>query len=107
MGVHLRAEAAGMGCQEDRETPVRSGNLMYGRMHGDRTIYVCGRYMRTEGSECENNAIDGDAMLRFTLKTLRQLVDRHGNRDKLRQKLLKRAKSAAQEQTEDAQDTEV
>jgi hypothetical protein len=31
-------------------------------------------------------------MLRFTLKTLKQLIDRHGNRDKLRQKLLERAR---------------
>jgi hypothetical protein len=68
------------------------GAVMYGRMHGQRPIYVCGRYMRTEGGECENNAVDGEAMLRFTLKTLRQLVDRHGNQEKLRQLLLERAR---------------
>jgi hypothetical protein len=72
------------------------GAVMYGRMHGQRPIYVCGRYMRTEAGECENNAVDGEAMLRFTLKTLRQLVDRHGNREKLKQLLLARAQPDAQ-----------
>jgi len=66
-------------------------------MHGQRPIYVCGRYMRTEGDECENNAVDGEALLRFTLKTLRQLVDRHGNRDKLRQLLRERAQQRPQD----------
>jgi hypothetical protein len=72
------------------------GALLYGRMHGQRPIYVCGRYMRTDGAECANNSVDGEALLRFTLKTLYQLVQRHGNREKLRQLLLYRARHAAQ-----------
>ncbi|MBI4305431.1 MAG: recombinase family protein [Chloroflexi bacterium] len=68
------------------------GFPMYGRMHGQRPIYVCGRYWKSAGTECENNAVDGEAILRFTLKTLRQLVERHGNRDKLRDLLLQRAR---------------
>jgi hypothetical protein len=73
------------------------GAILYGRRHGQRPIYVCGRYMRTEGAECENNAVDGEALLRFTLRTLRQLVERHGNRDRLRQLLLERAHREAPE----------
>jgi len=71
------------------------GAIMYGRMHSQRQIYACGRYMRTDGAECENNAVDGEALLRFTLKTLRQLIDRNGNRERLRQLLLKRATEGA------------
>jgi hypothetical protein len=48
--------------------------------------------MRTAGSECASNQVDGEAMLHFTLMTLKQLIDRHGNREKLRQKLLERAR---------------
>jgi hypothetical protein len=48
--------------------------------------------MRTEGAECESNAVDAEAMLRFTLGTLRQLVDRRGNRDRLRALLEERAR---------------
>jgi hypothetical protein len=71
------------------------GALFYGRMHGQRPIYVCGRYMRTDGCECENNAVDGEAMLRFILKTLRQLAERHDNRERLQQLLLARAQQDA------------
>jgi len=77
------------------------GAVMYGRMHGQRSIYVCGRYMRTEGTECSNNAVDGEAMLRFTLQTLHQLVERPGNREKLRQLLLERAHQQAQKPSPD------
>jgi DNA invertase Pin-like site-specific DNA recombinase len=72
------------------------GAVMYGRMHGQRPIYVCGRYMRTQAAECNNNAVDGEAMLRFTLNTLRQLVDRNGNREKLQKLLLARAQQDSQ-----------
>jgi hypothetical protein len=41
--------------------------------------------------------VDGEAMLRFTLKTLKQLIDRHGNREKLRLKLLQRARRESSE----------
>src|SRR5262245_33735145 len=68
------------------------GSLLYGRSHSGRLVYTCGRYMRSSGSDCASNQVDAEAMLRFTLKTRRQLVERHGNRDKLRQKLLERAR---------------
>lgn len=67
------------------------GSIMYARSRGKTPVYECGRYMRTEGAECNSNAVDGEAMLRFTLKTIRQLVDRQGNREKLLQKLRERA----------------
>ena len=51
--------------------------------------------MRTAGAECHSNTIDAEALLRFTLRTLKQLVARHGNRDKLQLLLLDRARRAA------------
>ena len=72
------------------------GSILYARTSQGRAIYSCGRYARTAGAECHNNAIDAEAMLRFTLKTLRQLVERQGNREKLRQLLLERARQAAE-----------
>jgi hypothetical protein len=49
--------------------------------------------MRT--AECASNQVDGEAILRFTLKTLRQFVELRGRREKLRQKLLERARRDA------------
>jgi hypothetical protein len=72
----------------------RCGSVLYGRICQGRAIYTCGRYMRTDGAECASNSVDAEAMLRFTLKTLKQLVDRHGNREKLRALLLERARRA-------------
>jgi recombinase/resolvase-like protein len=73
------------------------GSVLYGRTQQGRALYSCGRYMRTAGAECHNNTIDAEALLRFTLKTLGQLVARQGNRDKLRRLLLDRARRAAQD----------
>lgn len=75
------------------------GSPMYGRMHGQRPIYVCGDYMRTNGAVCENNTIDAEAILRFTLKTLSQIVGRPGSYDKLRSVLLERAKQRSKGET--------
>lgn len=73
------------------------GSIMYGYRHGGRPVYVCGSYMRTAGAECEHNLVDGEAVLRFTLLTLRQLVERAGNRERLRALLEKRARQAVGE----------
>ena len=67
------------------------GSILYGLQNGGRSLYKCGRYMKTEGAECASNAVDAEAMLRFTLRTLRQLVDRRGDRDRLRALLEERA----------------
>jgi DNA invertase Pin-like site-specific DNA recombinase len=67
------------------------GSIMYGHAHGQRPVYTCGRYMATGGADCENNSVDAEAILRFTLDTLWELTDRFGGREKLRQKLLERA----------------
>ena len=48
--------------------------MMYGRMNGKRALYVCGRYMNSAGAECENNSIDAEALLQFTLASLQELV---------------------------------
>ena len=76
------------------------GSVMYGIVNGKRKLHVCGRYMRTEGAECHKNSVDAEAALRFTLKTIRQLVDRHGDRGRLREKLLERAQAARAEESD-------
>ena len=68
------------------------GSILYGLTNGGRPLYKCGLYMRTAGAECESNAVDGEAMLRFTLKTLAELVDRQGHRDRLRELVAERAR---------------
>lgn len=73
-------------------------SAMYGHAHGKRLVYTCGRYMATGGAECENNTVDAEAILGFTLDTLWELTDRLGARDRLRQKLVERA---AREHPED------
>ena len=66
-------------------------SVMYGHKHSGRLVYTCGAYMKSGGDECENNTVDAEAMLAFTLDTLWELTDRLGSRDQLRQKLLERA----------------
>ena len=83
------------------------GAILYGRTNQQHAVYTCGRYMRTAGAECASNQVDAEAMLRFTLLTLKQFVDRHGRRDKLRQKLLERALQEGQESARDPRRTEL
>jgi hypothetical protein len=35
---------------------------MCARTNGKRTLYVCSRYTKTNGAECDNNAVDGEAL---------------------------------------------
>ncbi len=51
-------------------------SVMYGHTHGKRLVYTCGKYMATGGAERENNTVDAEAMLRFTLDTVWELTDR-------------------------------
>jgi len=67
------------------------GSVMYARTSGKRRQYVCGRYMTSNGVECHHNNVDAEAMLRFTLGTLTELIDRFGSHGKLKQKLMERA----------------
>ena len=69
-------------------------SVMYARTSGKRPMYTCGRYMRSGGKECQNNQVDGEALLRFTQESLSELVDRLGSHDELRDKLLERAAMA-------------
>jgi hypothetical protein len=63
------------------------GALMYGQTSGNRKLYTCGRYMRTCSAECENNSVDAEALLRFTVHTLQQYVVLAGGREGLRHRL--------------------
>ena len=68
-----------------RLDPVRPDDAGPGGLHL-RSLHADGQ------RECNSNQVDAEAMLRFTLKTLKQMVDRNGNREKLRQKLMERAR---------------
>jgi hypothetical protein len=46
------------------------GSLMYGATQSGRPLYKCGRYMRSGGAECGNNAVDGGARLQHVLGSL-------------------------------------
>ena len=59
------------------------GSVMYGKSVGKIRSYTCGRYMRTSGSECENNHVDGEALFRLTLSTLHQIVAEKFGREAL------------------------
>jgi hypothetical protein len=74
------------------------GSVMYGRTKESRSIYTCGRYMRTDNAECANNTVDGDATLRFVLKTIRQIIHLHGGRSRIEELLRERAKLAVDAQ---------
>jgi len=50
------------------------GSLMYGATQSGRPLHKCGRYMSTGGSECNNNAVDAEALLGHLLSSLFQSV---------------------------------
>ncbi|MDB5331500.1 MAG: Resolvase domain protein [Phycisphaerales bacterium] len=68
------------------------GSVMYGRTNGRRALYTCGRYMKFGTGACDNNQVDAESLLQFTMGTLAELVDRLGVSEKLREKLLERAR---------------
>ena len=63
------------------------GSIMYARTSGQRRQYLCGRYLRTCGAECENNAVDAEALLKMTLATIGQVLLRPSLRERLRERL--------------------
>lgn len=64
------------------------GHPMYGLTSGKRRIYVCGRYLKTAGSQCAHNPADGEATLVFVLGLLRQRVLAGGQRAAIRERLI-------------------
>ena len=71
------------------------GAIMYCRTSGKRRLYLCGRYSRTGGAECENNTVDAEALLKMTLATIKQWLTKPGEREKLRQQLKDIARNEA------------
>jgi hypothetical protein len=63
------------------------GALMYGQPSGERKRYTCGRYMRSCSSECYNNTVDAEALLRFTIATLQQYAVLAGGHEQIRRQL--------------------
>jgi hypothetical protein len=61
---------------------------MYGVEHGGRRLYICGRYMRTDGDQCNNNSIDAEALLTFVLRAIQSQFSFAPQREALRQKLM-------------------
>ncbi|GMU34732.1 MAG: hypothetical protein AMXMBFR20_26040 [Planctomycetia bacterium] len=67
------------------------GHPMYARTSGNRSLYVCGRYLKSGGAECEHNSVDGGALTDFIVNLLYQLVSRCGGRAALKKELEKLA----------------
>ena len=72
--------------------PEGCGHPMYAKTSGSRALYLCGRYNKTAGCQCDHNAVDADATLTFVLNVLRQSVDSVGGREALREQLHKLAR---------------
>jgi hypothetical protein len=79
------------------------GHPLYGRRNGNRSVLVCGRYMKSDGGECNNNSVDSEAVLTFVLSTLRQIIAVHGDRSQIEQALRDRAQAVASSPSADAQ----
>jgi hypothetical protein len=83
------------------------GSILYGRTTHGRAVYTCSRYMKSAGADCHSNQVDGEAILRFTMLTLKQFVDQHGRHERLRQKLLERAHRESARSDDDQRSTEL
>lgn len=71
------------------------GSPMYGATQSGRPLYKCGRYMRTSGAECDNNAVDAEALLLHMLGSLLDSVRQLFSRSELESELLRIATSQA------------
>ena len=71
------------------------GAIMYARTSGKRRQYLCGRYLRTAAAECNNNAVDAEALLKMTLATIKQWLTKPGEREALKQQLKDIARNEA------------
>ncbi len=67
------------------------GSFMYARTTHNRAVYTCGKYMMHGSTACSSNQIDAEAMLRFVVTTIKQIIDMNGSGEKLRRKLMERA----------------
>jgi recombinase-like zinc beta ribbon protein len=74
------------------------GHPMYAKTSGNRRLYVCGRYLKSSGLQCEHNYVDGEAALAYVLSQLRQYVWCEGGRDALRSALMKIAQQECESQ---------
>lgn len=70
------------------------GHPMYGKTSGRRALYVCGRYMKTNGDACEHNSVDAEATLAFVLDALKQQAIGAGGREALAARLRELARDA-------------
>ncbi|HNO78848.1 MAG TPA: recombinase family protein [Phycisphaerae bacterium] len=71
------------------------GHPMYSRQHGKRQILTCGRYMKTNASQCKSNSVDSEAAVTFVLSTLRQIIASHGGLVRIEESLRKRIRDDA------------
>ncbi len=82
------------------------GHPMYSRRRGNRQILTCGRYMKSNATECKSNNVDSEAAITFVLCTLRQVIASHGGIDQieliLRAKVQEQAESVQSEASENA-----
>ena len=69
------------------------GSPMYGTTQSGRPVMRCGRYMRTASAECNNNQVDGEALLRHVLGSILSSIGGLFARDELKSELLKIANS--------------
>lgn len=74
------------------------GSIMQGAVRkdrgGGRPLYRCGIYMKRRGA-CHHNAVDAEALLKFTVRTLARIVKTIGGRAKLEAAIRKRIQSLA------------
>jgi hypothetical protein len=78
------------------------GSSMYGAVQSGRKLYKCGRNMRTSGAECDNNAVDAEALLAHTLSSILNSVRDLFSRSELEAELFKLANSQLSTQGSDA-----
>ncbi len=65
-----------------------------------KNIYKCSRHAKT--SDCYHNSVDGEALLRVVLRSLKHLIRLSGSRDQLARQLLKLARQRPTSETEES-----
>jgi predicted site-specific integrase-resolvase len=75
------------------------GSVMHGITYGKTPKYVCGRYYNSGYTECSHNSVAASPLATMLVDALVELVNKAGGRETIRERLLEKARAAAEADT--------
>ncbi len=79
------------------------GWTMIGSTYGQRKVYTCGRYRKSEGAECHHNVVDANALLSFTIADMQSKLAAIGDREVIGEALLDNLRKGSKNESDQEQ----